>query len=137
VDAGEARLRFAAGRVARLATVDAAGQPMVLPIVFAVEGDTILSIVDAKPKASPRLKRLANIAANPRVSLVVDHYDEDWDAIWWARADGTATVAAGGPERDRTIAMLRAKYPQYAIWGSAFGDAVVVRVDRWLGWSLR
>jgi PPOX class probable F420-dependent enzyme len=77
MDEAEARRRFSAGRVARMVSVDADGQPHVVPVVFAVDGVWIYSIVDAKPKRSMQLKRLANVAANPRVSLVVDHYDED------------------------------------------------------------
>jgi len=135
MDEAESRRRFGDGRVARIATVDAAGQPHVVPMTFAVEGDRIYSIVDAKPKRSQRLKRLANIAVNPRVSLIVDHYAEDWTALWWARADGTAQVVEEGPLRQRAIELLRAKYPQYAESTAPFGAAVVVRVERWSGWS--
>ena len=96
----------------------------------------ICSIVDAKPKRSPKLQRLANIAANPRVTLLVDHYDEDWDVLWWVRADGEARVVEEGPERDRAVELLHAKYPQYRTWSDPIGGAVVVDVDRWQWWSL-
>lgn len=135
LEEAEARRRFGEGRVARLATGGASGQPHVVPMVFALEGDRVYGIVDAKPKRSQVLKRLANIAANSRVSLVVDHYAEDWSTIWWARADGVAEVVERGPRRDRAIALLRAKYPQYADPLYAFGAAVVITVARWRGWS--
>jgi PPOX class probable F420-dependent enzyme len=109
-DVDAARRRFAAARVARLATVSGDGQPHLVPVVFAVEGDTVLMAVDQKPKRHRDLKRLRNIADNPTVSLLVDRYDEDWDALWWVRADGTARIL----ETDATaLDALAAKYPQY------------------------
>lgn len=137
MDEAEARRRFAGARVARMATVTPDGRPHVVPIVFALEDDRVFSIVDAKPKSSPQLKRLRNIAANPRVTLLVDHYDEDWDALWWVRADGTARVVEEGEERERGIELLRAKYEQYASWADPIGAAVVTWVERWRSWSLR
>jgi PPOX class probable F420-dependent enzyme len=136
MDEQEARRRFGEARVARIATVRADGSPHVVPVVFALDGDEILSIVDAKPKRSPELQRLANIAAEPRVTLLVDHYEEDWNALWWVRADGTARVVREGPERDRAIELLHAKYPQYETWSEPVGAAVIVTVDRWRSWSL-
>ncbi|KLL11112.1 MULTISPECIES: TIGR03668 family PPOX class F420-dependent oxidoreductase [Protofrankia] len=97
LDAGEARRRFAAARVARLATVDAAGQPHLVPVTFALQDNAIVTAVDHKPKRSTALRRLANIAANPRVALIADHYDEDWRTLWWARADGLARVIPAEP----------------------------------------
>ena len=88
VTPAEARGRFAAARVARLATADATGQPHLVPVTFAVAGDMVYTAVDAKPKRTTALRRLANVAANPRVSLLVDHYDDDWSRLWWVRADG-------------------------------------------------
>ena len=99
MDPPEARARFAAARVARLATAGPDGRPHLVPMVFAVEADTVYSAVDAKPKATSRLRRLANIAANPAVALLVDHYDDDWSRLWWVRADGSARLL--DPEDDR------------------------------------
>ncbi len=132
----EARRRFAAARVARLATVRTDGRPHIVPIVFAVEGDRLCSIADPKPKRGPDLLRLRNIAANPAVSLLVDEYDEDWNRLWWVRADGTARVIEEGPDRDLTIRLLQAKYPQYATWSTPFGAAMIVGVERWASWAL-
>jgi PPOX class probable F420-dependent enzyme len=129
----EARRHFAGARVARLATADTAGVPHLVPIVFALAGDTLYSAVDAKPKRTTALRRLANVAANPRVAVLVDHYDEDWSALWWARADGTAAVLTADGAR-AGIAALVDRYPQYAAAPPA-GPVLAIRVTRWSGWS--
>ena len=135
----EARRRFAEASVARLATVRPDGAPHLVPVVFvadfAADGDRILMAVDPKPKATPDLARLANIRANPSVSLLVDEYEADWQQLWWVRADGLARVVESGPERDEAIERLRAKYPQYATLAGGFGAAVIVKVMHWSGWS--
>jgi PPOX class probable F420-dependent enzyme len=136
LDASEARRRFANARVAYLATVRANGRPHVVPIVFATDGDHIYSVADPKPKDGADLLRHRNIAANPAVSLLVDAYDEDWEQLWWTRADGAARIVEDGPERDHAIHLLRVRYPQYATWTTPFGAAMVVRVERWSGWVL-
>ncbi len=135
VDASHARTRFASARVARLATVDAAGRPHLVPMVFAVDGDTVYSAVDGKPKRTTALRRLANIAANPAVSLLVDHYADDWDALWWVRADGVGRVlAADEPEATRAVDLLAVRYSQYVRLRPS-GPVVAVDVSRWTGWS--
>jgi PPOX class probable F420-dependent enzyme len=132
----EARRRFADARVARMATMRRDGRPHLVPIVFATDGDRVVAVVDAKPKVSARLQRLRNIAGNPLVSLLADHYSEDWDAIWWVRADGAALVVDSGPERERALDLLAAKYSQYAdATRNEFGPAIVVAVERWVGWA--
>jgi len=128
-DAAWARDRFLRARVARLATVTPGGTPHLVPVVFALEGDRIVSAVDQKPKSTLRLRRLDNIAAEPRVSLLVDDYDEDWSRLWWARADGRAYAVA-----DHDLSALVAKYPPYRTDPPA-GPVVVVDVERWTGWS--
>lgn len=130
----EARERFIATRVARLATADATGRPHLVPIVFAVEGDRIYSVVDAKPKRTGALRRLANVRENPAVAVLVDHYDEDWSALWWARADGDARVLELDlPEARQAVALLAQRYPQQ----QAEGAVLAVDVARWSGWSAR
>jgi PPOX class probable F420-dependent enzyme len=84
-----------------------------VPCCFALEGDVAYSVVDHKPKRTTALRRLDNIAANPAVCLLVDHYGDDWSKLWWIRFDGTARVVTDGPEHERAIALLIAKYPQY------------------------
>jgi PPOX class probable F420-dependent enzyme len=131
----EARARFASSRVARLATVGADGQPHLVPIVFAVDGPRLYSTVDAKPKRTAALRRLVNIGRQPRVSVLADHYDEDWRALWWVRADGTGRVV--GPDTDdaeRARQFLRQRYPQYTD-DPLSGPVVVIEVIRWSGWS--
>ncbi|MGW1159742.1 TIGR03668 family PPOX class F420-dependent oxidoreductase [Streptomyces sp. NPDC002513] len=138
----EARRRFTDARVARLATVDSAGRPHLVPVVFARRGDDgIVMAVDRKPKQSHRLKRLRNIAVQPAVCLLADAYDEDWERLWWVRADGDArTVPPGAPAtRDReeygaALTLLAQKYPQYRTTPPD-GPVIVVAVRRWSGWS--
>ena len=134
MDEAEARARFAAARVARLATVRAGGAPHLVPVVFAVHGSTVVLVVDEKPKRTKQLQRLANVRAEPRVTLLADHYEDAWGSLWWVRADGTARVVEDGPERDRAVALLQAKYPQYAA-SPPTGPAVVVDIGSWRWWS--
>ncbi|WP_131745869.1 TIGR03668 family PPOX class F420-dependent oxidoreductase [Frankia sp. Cppng1_Ct_nod] len=134
LDAGEARGRFAAARVARLATVDADGRPHLVPVTFASHDDVIVTAVDHKPKRSTALKRLTNITADPRVSLIVDHYAEDWNTLWWARADGIAHIVEGGPTWREAIDRLVAKYARYRE-SPPGGPVILVDVHRWSGWS--
>lgn len=134
----EARRRFAASTVARLATVDHSGQPHLVPITFALlDDELIVTAVDHKPKRTTALRRLANIAANPAVCVLVDEYTTDWNALWWVRADGRARVLAPGDEaelRERAIVALTSRYGQYAQHRPA-GDLIVITVDRWTGWT--
>ncbi|MFI7598018.1 TIGR03668 family PPOX class F420-dependent oxidoreductase [Actinoplanes sp. NPDC049681] len=120
--------RFAAARVARLATVGPDGAPHLVPIVFALVGDVIHTAVDAKPKRHRRLRRLTNIAHEPRVSVLADHYDDDWSALWWVRADGVATVT------DVPEAALIDRYPQYGATPPP-GPFLRIAVHRWTSWS--
>jgi PPOX class probable F420-dependent enzyme len=129
----EARQRFAAARVARLATVSGSGQPHLVPIVFALVGDRIYTAVDGKPKRTNALRRLANIAANPRVAVLVDRYDEDWSALWWVRADGVARIVTGPEARTGTDA-LTDRYPHYRAQPPP-GPVIAVDVVRWVSWS--
>lgn len=128
---------FAAASVAVLATVDADGAPHTVPVVFAMQehadGATVYTAVDAKRKSTQRLKRLANITANPRVSLLVDHYDTDWAALWWVRADGVATVHDHGDAMATGYGLLRQKYPQYERI-ALNGPVVTVEIGRWASW---
>lgn len=128
----EARSRLAAARVARLASVDAEGRPHLVPIAFALAEETIYSVVDAKPKRTLALRRLENVAANPRVSVLADHYVEDWARLWWVRADGSARIVQVGElEADRAVRMLATRYPQQR----AVGPVLAIDVDSWRGWS--
>jgi PPOX class probable F420-dependent enzyme len=133
VSAAEARRRFAAASVARLATVDARGHPHLVPIVFALARETLYSVVDAKPKRTKELRRLQNVKFNPWVSVLVDHYDDaDWNALWWVRADGVARVLdLAEPEARAAVQLLAERHPQQR----AVGPVLAIDVERWSGWS--
>ena len=105
--------RVTTARVARLATTDPDGRPHLVPIVFAVDGDTLYSAVDAKPKRSRRLRRIENARARPDVTVLIDRYDDDWTKLWWIRLRGRARILGDGPEAERALALLCEKYPQY------------------------
>lgn len=132
-----ARERFEQARVGRLATTTSTGRPHCVPVVFAVVGHIVWTAVDAKPKSTRLLRRLANIESNPAVSILVDHYEDDWSALWWVRVDGDAVVvpvdAEDGP---LALAALAAKYPQYAAQAPA-GPLIRIAVGTWRSWSAR
>jgi len=131
-----ARERFARAPRAHLATADAAGRPHLVPITFALVGEVIYSAVDdAKPKRTTALRRLANIAENPAVSMLVDHYDEDWSTLWWVRADGRARILDG--EQAEAQAALSALAERYAAYRARTppGPVIAVDVERWVSWS--
>ena len=104
-----------------------------MPICFAFAGETVYTAVDRKPKRSPRLKRLENVRQNPHVEVVVDHYEEDWSALWWVRLRGRGRVLDHGDERDRALALLAGKYPQYRAEPPP-GPVLAVELDGWSGW---
>jgi PPOX class probable F420-dependent enzyme len=134
VDEQAARARFAAARVATLATVDSTGAPHLVPVVFAVEGPTVWSATDGKPKRANALRRHANIRARPAVSLLAHHWDERWDELWWVRADGEARIVTDGSTVQRVLVLLRGKYPQYAT--VPVGPPLIeVTVRAWHGWT--
>jgi PPOX class probable F420-dependent enzyme len=105
--------RVTNARVARLATIDPDGRAHLVPIVFALDGDTLYSAVDRKPKRSQTLRRIENARVRPDVTILIDHYEEDWTRLWWIRLRGRARVLDDGEERVRALALLREKYPQY------------------------
>jgi PPOX class probable F420-dependent enzyme len=133
VNAAAARERFAAARVARLATADRHGRPHLVPVAFAVQDDRIYMVTDAKRKRTTALRRLENVRENPAVALLVDHYDDaDWDALWWVRADGRARLLEPeSPEAAQAVALLARRYPQQR----AVGTVLAVDVTRWSGWA--
>ena len=99
--------------MARLATTDPDGRPHLVPIVFAIEGDTLYSAVDRKPKRSTTLRRIENARARPEVTVLVDHYEDDWRQLWWIRLRGRARVLDDGDEWAHALELLAEKYPQY------------------------
>ena len=126
-------------RVARLGTADRAGQPLVVPVCYVFDGRACFSAIDAKPKRIPAggLRRLRNIAENPRVSLVVDRYDEEWTRLCWVIVQGRADILTDGPERAGAVDLLRDKYAQYRALGLDRATATVIRLtpERAMFWS--
>jgi PPOX class probable F420-dependent enzyme len=131
----EARTRLAGARVARLATAGGDGQPHLVPVTFAVDGDLIYMTVDYKPKKSANLRRLRNIRENPRVALLADHYEDgNWDVLWWVRVDGWASVVEDERGLQDPLDVLAERYEQYQQRRPA-GPVIVIQADRWKGWS--
>jgi PPOX class probable F420-dependent enzyme len=128
--------RLASARVARLATTDPDGRPHLVPIVFALDGDTLYSAVERKPKRSRTLRRIENARARPDVTILVDHYDDEWERLWWVRLRGRARVLDEGEERERALALLTEKYPQYRA-EPPDGPVLAVDVDDVREWSAR
>ncbi len=124
---------FTRSPIARLATITPDGVPHLVPVVFAVHGDVIYTAVDAKPKTTQRLRRLTNIESNPHVSLLVDHYADDWTQLWWVRVDGVAAIHRDGAVLHTGHRRLRAKYPQYQTV-PLDGPVIAVTVARWSSW---
>lgn len=131
--ATEARERLAAARIARLATAGNDRQPHLVPVTFAVDGEQIYIAIDHKPKTTVNLRRLRNIRENPKVTILADHYTEDWAALWWARADGHATIVEDDRRRDHPLDVLAAKYEQYRQMRPA-GPVIVIDAANWTGW---
>lgn len=133
----DARALLGAARVARLATADGEGRPHLVPVTFAVDGDRVYIAIDHKPKTTTTgLKRLHNIEQNPNVSLLADHYADDWTALWWVRADGRAAILTAPDARQSPLGLLAAKYPQYRQCRPD-GPVIAIEADRWSGWAAR
>lgn len=134
LDVETCRARLAAARVARLATVGLDGQPHLVPVVFALDADRLVTAVDQKPKSTTKLRRLRNVAENPQVSVLADDYDEDWSQLWWVRADGVGSVVEDPVARRSAVDLLAAKYRQYQTYPPE-GPVIEVRIGTWAGWS--
>jgi len=134
MEVADMRRRLAESLVAHLATAGPGAIPHIVPITFAIDGDTLYFAVDAKPKRTRNLKRLQNIAGNPAVSVLVDRYEDDWTKLWWIRVDGTARVVADQAETERAVDLLVKRYPQYRRTRPQ-GPVVAISIDRLSGWS--
>lgn len=135
--ARQAREKFHHARVARLATLTPDGRPHQVPVVYAPTGDTLVLAVDHKPKRTTHLQRLANITAHPGVCLLTDGWHEDWDRLWWARADGTATILPPAGESAASADLLShlvRRYPRHYAQRPPQGPLICVAVHRWTGW---
>ena len=124
-------------RTGHLATANAKGRPQVVPVCFVFDGLAIYSVLDAKPKTTSlrQLRRVKNILANPQVSLVVDHYEEDWDKLQYILVSGDAELLESGEEWALVIAMLREKYPQYQAMDLDQSPVIKITPVRYSPWS--
>ncbi|MDH3661429.1 MAG: TIGR03668 family PPOX class F420-dependent oxidoreductase [Alphaproteobacteria bacterium] len=122
-------------RVARLATVDAAGQPHVVPICYALIGDVAYFTIDQKPKRRGELKRIANIKANPKTALVADRYDEDWSKLGWVMIQGEAEILESGDLHDRAQARLSERYPQLRAMRLAHLPVIAIEIAHVMSWG--
>lgn len=130
----EARARFATVPVVRLGTADGQGHPHLVVCTFAVDGDTIYTAVDQKPKSTTALKRLRNVGENPWVTMLADHYTDDWEMLWWVRADGRAAILADRRQMAAPLRLLADRYWQYR-QAPPTGPVLAVTVQRWSGWT--
>jgi PPOX class probable F420-dependent enzyme len=135
MDVGTMRQRVAEARVARLGTVTREGHPHLVPCCSALDGEVVYTAVDdVKAKTTTALRRLENIRSRPAVTLLVDHYDDDWSTLWWIRMDGHARVVDAGSAEEATARRLLAeKYEQYRDRPMA-GPVISIEITRWLAW---
>jgi PPOX class probable F420-dependent enzyme len=134
MDSDDMRGRLAAARAARLATLGRDGAPHLVPFCFALRGEILYSAVDHKRKRSSRLQRFDNVARDPRVGVLVDHYEEEWSKLWWVRLEGRARELESGPEADEALRLLTAKYGQYRD-DPPTGPVLRIEIQRWSGWT--
>ena len=131
-------LWLARAPVARLATADATGAPYVVPVCYAYDNQVLYSVLDQKPKSAPltRLRRVKNIQINPQVSLVVDHYEEDWGQLGYLLIFGRAELLLEGDERRRSVRLLREKYHQYRDMDVDENPVIKIVPERVVGWGV-
>lgn len=134
LDRATATELFGRSPVARLASVKPGGGAHIVPVTFALDGAFLFSMVDHKPKTTSSLRRLENIGDNPSVSMLVDHYEEDWSKLWWVRIDGEAAVVESGSNWSMAQRLLMGKYPHYAA-EPPIGAAIVVAIEKVKWWE--
>ena len=135
----EARAHWlAVAPVARLATADGSGAPHVIPVCYAFDGRFLFSVLDQKPKSTEliRLRRVRNIQANPQVSLVVDHYEEDWSRLGYILVLGKAELLLEGEEHDGAVRLLRRKYVQYRAMDLEANPVIKITPHRVVCWGV-
>ena len=130
----DALAALAGGRVAHLATTTPQGDPHVVVVTFAMAGETVVTMIDHKPKTTTRLQRLINLETHPRASLLVDHYVEDWRSLWWVRIDGPVSLESEGTEWEAGRTALADKYHQYRQHPPQ-GTAILIAIDRVTWWA--
>ncbi len=124
-------------RVARFASADTHGQPHVVPVCYCLLGEAVYFSIDEKPKQTNvrRLKRLRNIMRNPKVALIIDHYDEDWSQLGWVMLRGQAEVLDDGDEHALAQQTLRTRYPQYRSMQLSTLPVVAIRIRHVASWG--
>lgn len=132
----ERLLRVADAPVAILGTAGTDGRPHLVPVTFAVTGDHLVTAIDWKPKSGRKLKRIANLEGDPRATLLIHHYSDDWDGLWWVRVDATARIHERGERWENAIAALSAKYPQYRDRPPA-GEVIALWPEHVASWAAR
>jgi PPOX class probable F420-dependent enzyme len=126
--------RFAWARVARLATAPAGGGPRLVPVTFAWHrGRVVWAVDEVKPKRGRGLRRLRDLESDPRVALLVDHYEDDWARLWWVELRGAAEVIEG-EAAESALDALAARYPAYRT-ARPPGPVVAISPQRWTWWS--
>ncbi len=132
--AATCRRLIAAARHGVLATTGET-HPHQVPIVYAIDGDTLVTAVDHKPKSTTDLTRAANLARNPRCSVLVEHYDdEDWDRLWWVRIDGNGAIDGSPTAVAAAGRLLARQFPQY-LQQPPQGPVVTIAIERLVGWA--
>jgi PPOX class probable F420-dependent enzyme len=133
------RERLEQSRFAVLGTTSADGSPHLVPVVFAIDGNRLVSAIDHKPKTTTLLRRLANIERNPTVTVLVDHRDDDWSTLWWVRVDGQATVVSSGSTYESGLDLLVARYEPYVDRRPTgpLINIIIERISGWDAWSSR
>ncbi|UQX87511.1 TIGR03668 family PPOX class F420-dependent oxidoreductase [Jatrophihabitans telluris] len=135
MDDEQMRRHLGLARVARLATLAASsGDPHQVPICFALEGNTVYSVIDGKPKTTLGLRRIDNIRSDARACLLVDYYSDDWSSLWWIRIDTHAREVDRTDERSRALTALRGKYPQYREQ-TLTGAVLAFDIENWAAWQ--
>ena len=135
----ESQARFLAdARVGRLATADPEGQPQVIPVCFAFNGEAIYIVLDQKPKSVElsRLRRVRNILANPQAALVIDHYEEDWAQLRYVLVSCSAEMLSGDEDEAAVaVSLLRNKYVQYRGMDLDGNPVIKLIPKRFAAWS--
>lgn len=132
----EARVLLASASSATLGTLTADGAPHLVPFCFVLDGNTVYSAIDHKPKSTMALRRLDNIRARPQATVLADHYADDWEQLWWVRGDGLARVIESGSEREQAVDQLVDNYHQYRANRPA-GPVIAIDINQWRSWSAK
>jgi PPOX class probable F420-dependent enzyme len=127
-----------AARVAHLATTDSSGEPHVVPVCYAYDGERFFIAIDEKPKKPGRtLKRIRNIEETGRAALVIDRYDDvNWSRLAWLMARGSAAMLGSeDPEHERVVAALRERYVQYKEMALERAPIIAITPERITSWG--